>query len=231
MKPLIYFIEDDKNINTLIEATLTRNNFDSRGFLNPVKFFEALESAQVLPDLIILDIMLPEINGYDCLKRLKRDEKYSSIPVIFLTAKSSETDIVQGLDMGASDYITKPFGLLEFVSRINANLRKVYSNNNNTLTVRNLTLNLNKYKLYYKDNPITITSKEFELMKMLMSSPSIVITRSAIFNKIWGNKTKLDIDSTRTLDMHIKFLREKIAEYTDEVYIETIRGIGYVINE
>ena len=123
MKSVIFYVEDDENINELIGETLEKNNFESYGFLEPISFLKKLETKK--PDLIVLDLMLPKINGYEILRKLKNSKEYENIPVIILSAKSAETSIVQGLDMGASDYITKPFGLLEFVSRINTNLRKV----------------------------------------------------------------------------------------------------------
>ena len=226
MRKVIYFVEDDENINTLIDETLKKNGFQSHGFLEGKTFLKNLEILR--PDLIILDLMLPIINGYELLKMIKSNKNYEDIPVIILSAKSSEIDIVRGLDMGASDYIVKPFGLLEFISRINVNLRKVSMSKDKVLSIRNLSLNLLKHKIYYKDQEIEFTTKEFDVMELLMESPSIVVTRQTLLKKVWGYDFLVE---TRTLDMHIKSIREKINAYTDEIYIETIRGLGYIINE
>ena len=136
MKRLIYFIEDDESINSLIQETLEKNGFEAYGFLEANSFFKKLASTK--PELIILDLMLPKISGYEVLKILKENKETEEIPVIIVSAKSSEIDIVRGLDMGASDYITKPFGLLEFISRVNVNLRKVGMHKNKILKARDL---------------------------------------------------------------------------------------------
>ncbi len=226
MKPVIFYVEDEENINALIGATLEKNNFEAHGFLNPTSFLKKLETKK--PDLIVLDLMLPVINGFEVLKRLKNNKDYENIPVIILSAKSAETDIVRGLDMGASDYITKPFGLLEFISRINTNLRKVNMHKDKTLTIRELKLELSSHQCFVNNNLLELTSKEFDLLLVLMENPSIVVTRGIFLKKIWGYEYQAE---TRTLDMHIKSLREKIAKYTSNIYIETIRGVGYIINE
>ena len=226
MKPIIYFIEDDESINTLINETLLKNDFEPYGFLEPLSFLKRIEQRK--PDLIILDLMLPVMSGFEVLRRLKKDPEYDQIPVIILSAKSLETDIVRGLDMGASDYITKPFGLLEFISRINVNLRKVNMHKGKILKVKDLTLDTLKHKLFYLDKEIELRNKEYDIMEELMATPSIVVTRKQLFKNIWG----FDYDvETRTLDMHIKTLREKLFNATGETYIITIRGVGYIINE
>ena len=226
MKPVIYFIEDDEAINTLIKETLLKNDFEAYGFLEPLSFFKKIETRK--PDLIVLDLMLPVMSGFEVLRRLKKDSEYDEIPVIILSAKSLETDIVRGLDMGASDYITKPFGLLEFISRINGNLRKVNMHKGKVLKLKDLTLDTLKHKLFYKDTEIELRNKEYDIMVELLSSPGVVVTRKRLFKNVWG----FDYDvETRTLDMHIKTLREKLFNATHESYIKTIRGVGYIINE
>jgi len=180
------------------------------------------------PDLIILDIMLPNMNGYDVIKILKNNKNYEEIPVIMLTAKSSELDIIQGLDMGASDYITKPFGLLEFISRINVNLRKVSMTQDKILTCRDLTLNSVQHKVYFKGKPIEFTAKEYDILELLMQNVSIVVTRKQLLKKIWGFDFSTE---TRTLDMHIKMIRDALSQVSQDIYIETVRGVGYVMNE
>ena len=226
MKRLIYFVEDDENINELIQETLEKNDFEAYGFFEANSFFKSLESRK--PELIILDLMLPKISGYEVLKILKERKDTEEIPVIIVSAKSSEIDIVRGLDMGASDYITKPFGLLEFISRVNVNLRKVGMHKNKILKARDLSLDLIKHRAYYKDIPLDLTSKEYDIMQILMESESIVVTRSKLLKRIWGYDFLVE---TRTLDMHIKAIREKLSLYTNDVYIETVRGVGYIIND
>ena len=130
--------------------------------------------------------------------------------------------------MGASDYITKPFGLLEFISRVNVNLRKVGMHKNKILKARDLSLDIVKHKVYYKDIPLDLTSKEYDIVQILLESVSIVVTRSKLLKHIWGYDFLVE---TRTLDMHIKAIREKLAAYTSDIYIETVRGVGYIINE
>ena len=226
MKPVIFYVEDEENINALIGETLEKNNFEAYGFLDPLPFLKKIETKK--PDLVVLDLMLPHINGFEVLKKLKNTKEYEDIPVIILSAKSSEMDIVQGLDMGASDYITKPFGLLEFVSRINTNLRKVNMHKDKALQIRDIKLDITRHLFFVKDESIEITSKEFDILYVLMESPSIVVTRGNLLKRIWGYDY---LAETRTLDMHIKSLREKISRVTKDVYIETVRGVGYIINE
>lgn len=223
----IFYVEDDQSINRLIGATLEHNNFDVEGFLEPISFLKRLET--FTPELIILDLMLPKISGFDVLKRLKEDKRFENIPVIILSARSEEQDIVKGLDMGASDYITKPFGLTEFIARIHANVRKINMHEGKTLKIRDLSVDTLRHQVFYKDELMTeITTKEYEVLEMLLESPSIVVTRTRLLKDIWGFTEDIE---TRTLDMHIKSIRMKLQKFTDEEYIETIRGVGYIIKE
>ena len=225
MKYNIYFVEDDENVNQLIEATLISGGFNAFGFLDPELFLEVIKDSR--PDLIVLDLMLPKISGFTVLKYLKDTPAYADIPVIILSALSSEGDIVKGLDMGANDYITKPFGLREFISRINANITKIHVPAKTVIKLRDLIINIDEHKCFLKGNVVELTNIEFDLLNMLMHSPDVVVTRKKILKELWN----FDDDcETRTLDMHIKSIRKKLAEYSDEVYIETIRGIGFVIN-
>lgn len=226
MKPVIFFVEDDINVHTLMLATLEKNNFTAQGFYEPLAFLKKLEISK--PDLIVLDLMLPHMNGYEVLKVLKEREDLAEIPVIILSAKSAEEDIVLGLNMGASDYITKPFGLMEFVSRINANLRKVSMHQNKVLKIRGLSLDITRHQVHVDGQLLELTSKEFDILQLLMLSPSVVVTRQKMLKQIWGFEFMAE---TRTLDMHIKTVREKISRITPEIYIETIRGVGYIIEE
>ena len=226
MNQVLFCVEDDENINTLIQETLENSNFEAHGFLEPLSFLKKLSVKK--PDLIVLDLMLPKMNGYEILKFLKNNRDYEDIPVIILSAKSAETDIVQGLDMGASDYITKPFGLLEFISRINVNLRKVNMHKNKILRVGELSLDITRHQFLVNDTIVELTAKEYDILYVLMESVSIVVTRGKLLKKIWGYEY---LTETRTLDMHIKSLREKISKVTSETYIETVRGVGYIIKD
>ena len=225
MKSTIYFVEDDENVNQLIEATLISGGFKALGFLDPELFLEVMKDSR--PDLIVLDLMLPKISGFDVLKTLKETPAYADIPVIILSALSSEREIVKGLDMGANDYITKPFGLREFIARINANLTKIHIPVKKVIKIRDLIINLDEHKCYLKGNLVDLTNIEFELLSILMHSPDVVVTRKKLLKDVWNFEEDCE---TRTLDMHIKSIRKKFINFTEESYIETVRGIGFVIN-
>lgn len=225
MKSTIYFVEDDENVNQLIEATLISGGFKALGFLDPELFLEVMKDSR--PDLIVLDLMLPKISGFDVLKTLKETPAYADIPVIILSALSSEREIVKGLDMGANDYITKPFGLKEFIARINANLTKIHIPVKKVIKIRDLIINLDEHKCYLKGHLVDLTNIEFELLSILMHSPDIVVTRKKLLKDVWNFEEDCE---TRTLDMHIKSIRKKFINFTEESYIETVRGIGFVIN-
>lgn len=226
-KELIYFVEDDNNIFELLEATLKVNDFNYQGFFEPLAMLKTLQL--VKPDLILLDLMLPNMNGYDVIKYLKSKKEFAKIPIIFVSAKSSENDIVTGLDLGANDYITKPFGIKELVSRIKVNLNKtVIVDSSAVFRIREITLDTSRHKVFVNENPIELTLTEFQLLEYLMKNANHVMTRNRLLNDIWGY---LEDTETRTLDMHIRALREKISRYSNRQYIETIRGVGYVIND
>lgn len=224
MKEKIFFVEDDESIYFLIEAALSAGGYEKKGFVEPLAMLEALKEEK--PNLIVLDLMLPNMDGFEVLEKLKSESMYSHIPVIILSAKSSEPDIVKGLDNGASDYITKPFGVLEFISRIRANLRKVDQVNQNVLIVRDLQLNLDKHSCLLCNVPIELTVKEYQVLKLLMENVGNVITRDRLLHDVWGFE---QFAETRSLDVHIKTIRDKFAKVTPDVYIETVRGIGYII--
>ena len=179
--------------------------------------------------MIVLDLMLPHMSGYDVIEMLQNKKEYNAIPIIIVSAKSAESDIVKGLDMGASDYITKPFGIREFVSRIKTNLRKVPKvDNGNVITIRDLSIDDDKHRCTYKDSVLELTLTEYSLLKRLMENAGRVQTRTQLLNIIWGYSHQAE---TRTLDMLVRSIREKLSHYTEEQYIETIRGVGYMINE
>ena len=222
---MIYVLEDDDSIRKLISYTLSSQNLPCKDFMLPSQFFKAL--SQDLPDLILLDIMLPEEDGISILKKLRSDKKTSGIPVIMLTAKDSEFDIVTGLDSGADDYVTKPFGMMALLSRIKAVLRryeKISSKESKVLSLGSLCVDINRHTVFYGEKQIFLTVKEFDLLVLLLENRGNVLTREQLLDSIW--KIDADIES-RTVDVHIRTLRQKL---NDEDLIETVRGVGYKIN-
>lgn len=228
MKNKIFFVEDDENIYELIEATLAVSDYETKGFIEPLSLLEEIKTN--IPDLIILDLMLPNMSGYDVIKNIKSKKNLEDISIIILSAKSSELDIVKGLDLGADDYITKPFGILEFSSRIKANLRKNSTKKdvNEIIKIRDLEINNAKHRCTLKGEVVDLTVTEYQIVELLMKNVANVLTRQKILNIIWGYDYLTD---TRTLDMHVKAIREKFSQITSEKYIETVRGIGYIIND
>lgn len=222
---MIYVLEDDDSIRKLISYTLSSQNLPCKDFMLPSQFFKAL--SQDLPDLILLDIMLPEEDGISILKKLRSDRKTSGIPVIMLTAKDSEFDIVTGLDSGADDYVTKPFGMMALLSRIKAVLRRYEKNSSKEskiLSLGSLCVDINRHTVFYGERQIFLTVKEFDLLVLLLENRGNVLTREQLLDSIW--KIDADIES-RTVDVHIRTLRQKL---NDENLIETVRGVGYKIN-
>jgi len=222
---MIYCVEDDRSIRELIIYALKSNGYEAVGFSEGKPFFKELESK--LPSLILLDIMLPGEDGIEILKKLKSSTKTRNIPVIILTAKSAEYDKVLGLDSGADDYITKPFGIMEFLSRVKAVLRRANTNNISNsyeLTVGPITMNVDKHIVLTDKKEVVLTLKEFELLKYLMENEGIVLSRDKLLEKVWGYEYE---GETRTVDVHIRSLRQKLEEAG--AIIETVRGVGYRI--
>ncbi len=223
--PTIYCVEDDENIRELIVYALKNSNFDAVGFENAEEFYLALN--KYVPDLVLLDIMLPGEDGLSILKKLKSRSATEYIPVMMITAKTSEYDKVIGLDMGADDYITKPFGVMELISRVKALLRRVNRNKpTGIISLNNITLDYDKRLVTVDDSPIQLTYKEFELLYYLLKNQNIVLSRDNILNEIWG----FDFEGeTRTVDVHIGALRQKLGKSGQ--LIQTIRNVGYKIGE
>lgn len=223
--PTIYCVEDDENIRELIVYALKNSNFDAVGFENAKEFYLALNKS--VPDLVLLDIMLPGEDGLSILKKLKSQSATEYIPVMMITAKTSEYDKVIGLDMGADDYITKPFGVMELISRVKALLRRVNRNKpTGIISLNNITLDYDKRLVTVDDSPIQLTYKEFELLYYLLKNQNIVLSRDNILNEIWG----FDFEGeTRTVDVHIGALRQKLGKSGQ--LIQTIRNVGYKIGE
>lgn len=222
---MIFCVEDEDNIRELIIYSLQATGFEACGFAGGKEFFQALENG--FPELILLDIMLPDMDGLEILTKLKNNPKTKPVPVILLTAKGAEYDKVKGLDLGADDYITKPFGIMELVARIKAVLRRSgQKEQEHILTLGNIVLDLEKYEVRSNGEPVILTLKEFELLKKLMSNPEHVISRNTLLEEVWGANF---YGETRTVDAHIKTLRQKLGQSGNQ--IETIRGIGYKMSK
>jgi two-component system, OmpR family, alkaline phosphatase synthesis response regulator PhoP len=223
----IYCIEDDKSICNLVEYTLEKSDFEACGFNDGASFFDEISQKEAkLPDLILLDIMLPGEDGYEILRKLRADSRTENIPVIMLTAKGSEYDKVLALDQGADDYITKPFGMMELISRIKAVLRRYGKAEEKEVkdaySCGDILLDDARHEVFVKKEEVILTFKEYELLKILMSHPGIVYSRDQLLNMVWG----FDYDGeSRTLDVHIGTLRQKLGEGGS--LIETVRGVGY----
>ena len=224
----IYCVEDENNIKDLIVYTLGVTGFEARGLHDGKALDAALSDPEKgLPDLILLDIMLPGEDGISILRRLKADARFRAIPIIMLTARGAEYDKVQALDLGADDYVTKPFGMMELVSRIKAVLRRASSySKDDTVRFGRLEISEKKRSVLADGEQIVLTNKEFELLNLFVRSPGIVMTRDQLLDEIWGHDFS---GESRTLDVHIATLRQKLGS-AGEV-IETIRGVGYRLRE
>ena len=220
---MIYCVEDDSNIRDLVVYTLETTGFAARGFEDGSSFLEAL--ALNAPELILLDIMLPGEDGMELLRKLKTSVRTRDIPVIMVTAKGAEYDKVMGLDTGADDYVAKPFGMMELVSRIKAVLRrseKSAPKSVERIESGDLVMDLKKHEVTVEGEAVSLTLKEFELLKRMMKNPDIVLTRDQLLMDIWG----YDFDGeTRTVDVHVRTLRQKLGKAGEK--IETVRGVGY----
>ncbi|MGT2925294.1 response regulator transcription factor [Streptococcus caviae] len=222
---MIFCIEDDDDIRELMLYTLRTAGFEAQGFPDSQSFWQALNKEQ--PQLILLDIMLPEEDGLSILKKLRSDKAGSHIPVIMATAKGTEYDKVKGLDLGADDYLVKPFGMMEMVSRIKAVLRRSGSGQKDEeLVFGQLRLNPSNYTVTRNGARIDLTLKEFELLSTLMRHPSRVFTRQELLEKVWSDNFLIE---TRTVDVHIGTLRTKLGPCGE--YIHTVRGVGYRMEE
>ncbi len=220
---VIYVVEDDEDILELILASLRASGYQPEGFLGYTELLQGLK--ENIPALIVLDIMLPGKSGLEIIVELKEDEKTSSIPVIFLTAKGSEIDKVKGLELGAEDYITKPFGVLEFLARIKTVLRREQKESNVEVSSE-LTIDFQSKEVSVNGEKVKLTFKEFELLAHLYSNAGVVLSRESLLSKAWDYS--YEANTTRTVDMHIKSIRKKISDKAeDPKYIETVRGYGY----
>lgn len=220
---LIYIVEDDSSIRELEKYALLNSGFTVEGFDNSKEFYNALGTN--LPVLIILDIMLPGEDGLNILKKIRQTPNYKYIPVIMVTAKTSEIDAVKGLDMGADDYITKPFGVMELISRIKAVLRRTQTQKVNTVSLDEITIDEERHIVYINGEQVELTYKEYEILKLLIINKGIVLTRDRLMENIWGYDFE---QGNRTVDVHIQSLRKKLGPSGD--HIKTIRHVGYKID-
>ena len=220
---MIYFLEDDTSIREFVIYTLNSQGLEAQGFERPSAFWAALE--QRLPSLVLLDIMLPEEDGLSVLKRLRSASSTRRIPIIMLTAKSTEFDKVVGLDSGADDYVAKPFGMMELLARVKALLRRTeQAESEEVYRLGALSVNKTRHEVYAAGQEVTLTLKEFDLLCLLLENKGRVLTRDQLLNRIWGYGFD---GENRTVDVHIRTLRQKLGECGE--YIETVRGVGYKV--
>ena len=218
---MIWCVEDDPSIREIIVYALNSTGIEAFGFEDGQIFWDTLQERQ--PDLVLLDVMLPGIDGIELLTRMKGSERFRDIPVIMATAKGTEFDKVQSLDLGADDYLVKPFGMMEMVSRVKAVLRRCKPREDvGLLRLDELVLNKNEHTVTISGERINLTYKEYELLKLFMSNPGVAFSREKLLQKVWNTDY---VAESRTVDMHIRTLRQKLGAYGS--VIETIRNVGY----
>ena len=218
---MIYLVEDDKSIRNLVEYALREKGYEVCGFPDGSNIVEKVRNENI--DLLLLDIMLPEKDGLSILKEIR---EFSNLPIIMLTARTDEFDKVKGLDLGADDYISKPFSILELISRVKAVLRRSKKKDKDDLTYKEISLNTSKRRVKVLDDKIDLTYKEFEILLLLMLNPGNVISREDFLLKIWGYDYE---GETRTVDVHIASLRSKLKD--SGKHIQTVRNLGYRLGE
>lgn len=223
---MVFVVEDERSIRELVLYSLKKSGFECAGFENGEEFFAELKNTK--PDLVILDIMLPKEDGLSILKRIRSMRTIADLPVIMLTAKGSEFDKVVGLDLGADDYITKPFGIMELIARVKRLIErtKKTSSSEKKLSIGNIEVNIPKHLAMVGGKEVILSLKEFELLCFLLRSKNIVHSREAILSEVWDYDYATE---TRTIDNHIMSLRQKLGE--EGKYVQTIRGVGYKIGE
>ncbi len=218
---MIWCVEDDPSIRDIEVYALQSTGFEAKGFETGDAFWEAVQSER--PELVVLDVMLPGVDGVELLSRMKNDPKLCRIPVIMATAKGSEYDKIQSLDLGADDYLVKPFGMMEMVSRVKAVLRRCRpKQQNHLLKLDGLTMNVNEHTVSIDGERIMLTYKEFELLRLFLSNPGMAFSREQLLSDVWESDY---LGETRTVDMHIRTLRQKLGSYGQ--LIETVRNVGY----
>ena len=219
---LIYIVEDDESIREIETIALKNSNYIVSAFENAKEFYKKLD--ELVPDLILLDVMLPDESGYDIVRKLRKRPATQDIPIIMVTAKTTEMDMIKGLDGGADDYIKKPFSIMELITRVKALLRRTAKDEPKLLKLDDLVIDHERHAVTVNNEPIDLTYKEYELLRLLMGSQGIVMTREVIMRSVWDTDFE---GETRTVDMHIKTLRHKLGDYGSR--IKTVRNVGYVI--
>ena len=219
---LIYIVEDDTSIREIETIALKNSGHTVYAFEKARDFYKKTED--LVPDLILLDVMLPDENGYDIVKKIRKNPVTKQIPVIMVTAKTTEMDMIKGLDDGADDYIKKPFSIMELITRVKALLRRTTPEESKYARLDNVFLDNERHMVYVDDVPVELTFKEYELLRLLMSNPSVVLSREVIMRHVWGTEFE---GESRTVDMHIKTLRQKLGVAGSK--IKTVRNVGYVM--
>lgn len=219
---LIYIVEDDESIREIETIALKNSNYIVSAFENAKEFCKKLD--ELVPDLILLDVMLPDESGYDIVRKLRKRPATQEIPIIMVTAKTTEMDMIKGLDGGADDYIKKPFSIMELITRVKALLRRTAKEEPKLLKLDDLVIDHERHVVTVNNEPVDLTYKEYELLRLLMGSQGIVMTREVIMRSVWDTDFE---GETRTVDMHIKTLRHKLGDYGSR--IKTVRNVGYVI--
>lgn len=218
---MIWCVEDDAAIRDIELYALGSTGFEAKGFEDGAAFWKALQSEK--PDLVVLDVMLPGLDGVELLRKIRADSRLADLPIIMATAKGAEYDKIQSLDLGADDYVVKPFGIMELISRIKAVLRRYkVPEVQKLLKFRGLTLNMDEHTVSVDGERVQLTYKEYELLRLFLSHPGTAFTREQLFAEVWGEEY---VGETRTLDMHIRTLRQKLGDYGK--HIETVRNVGY----
>lgn len=219
---LIYIVEDDESIREIESIALKNSNYIVSAFENAKEFYKKLD--ELVPDLILLDVMLPDESGYDIVRKLRKRPATKDVPIIMVTAKTTEMDMIKGLDGGADDYIKKPFSIMELITRVKALLRRTAKEEPKLLKLDDLLIDHERHVVTVNNEPVDLTYKEYELLRLLMGSQGIVMTREVIMRSVWDTDFE---GETRTVDMHIKTLRHKLGDYGSR--IKTVRNVGYVI--
>lgn len=219
---LIYIVEDDESIREIETIALKNSNYIVSAFENAKEFYKKLD--ELVSDLILLDVMLPDESGYDIVRKLRKRPATQDIPIIMVTAKTTEMDMIKGLDGGADDYIKKPFSIMELITRVKALLRRTAKEEPKLLKLDDLVIDHERHVVTVNNEPVDLTYKEYELLRLLMGSQGIVMTREVIMRSVWDTDFE---GETRTVDMHIKTLRHKLGDYGSR--IKTVRNVGYVI--
>ena len=219
---LIYIVEDDESIREIESIALKNSNYIVSAFENAKEFYKKLD--ELVPDLILLDVMLPDESGYDIVRKLRKRPATQDIHIIMVTAKTTEMDMIKGFDGGADDYIKKPFSIMELITRVKALLRRTAKEEPKLLKLDDLVIDHERHVVTVNNEPVDLTYKEYELLRLLMGSQGIVMTREVIMRSVWDTDFE---GETRTVDMHIKTLRHKLGDYGSR--IKTVRNVGYVI--